>query len=81
MSIELNIFRDMLDELTEANKQYPPFKNLHEAYAVMLEELDEVWDEIKMKQVNLLRLEQELLQVGAMAAKAVALVRYLKGLQ
>lgn len=34
-------------ELTSANEKYPPFASLHEAYAVIKEELEEVEDEFK----------------------------------
>ena len=40
------------EELAEANKRHPLFQSLHEAYAVMLEELEETEEEAK--QIRLL---------------------------
>ncbi len=37
----------ILDELKAARKKHGDFHSPHEAYAVILEELDEVWDIIK----------------------------------
>lgn len=44
------------------------FNSLHEAYAVILEEMDELWDEIKLKpsERNMKNLKKEAVQVGAM---------------
>jgi len=35
------------EQYLAAKKQYPPFKSPHEAYAIILEELEETWNEIK----------------------------------
>jgi len=61
----------MLVELTRANKMYPRFHSPHEGYAVLLEELDELWDEIKKKQPDKTRMREEAIQVGAMAIKFI----------
>ena len=45
------------------------FASPHEAYAVILEELDEFWDELKKKQGDRKRLHDEMVQVGAMCLK------------
>jgi hypothetical protein len=37
-------------ELERARKKFPPLASAHEGYAVILEELDELWDIIKQKQ-------------------------------
>lgn len=56
------------DELRRAQVRYPgPFHSDHEGYAVILEELDEAWDEIKRNDKVLAR--EEMIQVGAMAAR------------
>lgn len=34
-------------EVDSAQSKYPKFNSLHEGYAVILEELDELWDLIK----------------------------------
>lgn len=43
-----------------------PFASPHEAYGVLLEEVDEFWDEIKAN--NMAASLDEVVQVGAMAA-------------
>ncbi len=43
-----------------------PFNSPHEGYGVLLEELDEVWDEVKAN--NMPACLEEMVQVGAMAA-------------
>lgn len=41
------------NEVLRAKKMFPNnFVNQHEAYAVILEEIDELWDEIKKNQKN-----------------------------
>lgn len=49
------------------------FHSLHEAYAVIAEELDEVWDICRLKKEarSRERVEKELIQVAAMAIKAL----------
>ena len=56
---------DIAEEYESASKRYPKFATRHDGYAVILEELDEVWDAIKTNQLNAV-LEPELKQVGAM---------------
>ncbi len=57
-------------ELDYSAKNYgDKFNSYHEGYAVILEELDEVWEEIKKKEVDKEKLKKELTQVAAMAIK------------
>lgn len=46
-----------------------PFHSEHEGYAIVLEELDEVWDEVRAN--NTAASVDEMIQVGAMAAHFV----------
>lgn len=56
------------DELLRAIKKHPgDMHSIHEGYAVLLEELDEVWDAIKTKDIAEAR--REMVQVGAMALR------------
>jgi len=61
----------IVDELNRANKVYKPFNSAHEAYAVMLEEMDELFDEIRKKCPDKSRMRDEAIQVGAMAMKFI----------
>jgi len=55
-------------EYKRATELFPkPFNSAHEAYAVLLEEMDELWDAIKAN--DLKHAEYEAIQVGAMALK------------
>lgn len=58
-------------ELQMAHKMHPRLlDDKHYAYAVILEELDEFWVEVKKKRSDKKRLLEELIQVAAMAQRA-----------
>ncbi len=58
-------------ECEEASRKFAPFNSPHEGYAVILEELDELWDEIKQKSQPRERMREEAIQIGAMAIRFV----------
>jgi len=62
---------EMLKELDRA-KKHGKFHSLHEAYAVILEEVDELWEIVRRKREDRdsAALRQELIQIAAMAYKA-----------
>lgn len=51
-----------------ARAKFPPMASAHEGYAVILEELDELWDIVKQKQTerDYAALRKETVQLGAM---------------
>lgn len=55
----------ILEEVERARERYGPIKSGHEGYAVLLEEVDEVWDEIKKGNMTLAK--EEMIQVAATA--------------
>ena len=55
-------------ELERASKKFGKFNTTHEGYAVILEELDELWDGIKGNH-PMEKLEIEAIQVAAMALR------------
>lgn len=59
----------METELARARAKHNPMHSHHEAYAVLLEELDEVWDEVKRQTPDPQRIIAELVQVAAMCAR------------
>ena len=61
------------NELVRAFKWQHQFASLHEAYAVILEEVDEVWEICRQKKPerNREKIRKELIQVAAMAVKAL----------
>jgi NTP pyrophosphatase (non-canonical NTP hydrolase) len=71
--IEL-IAAEVCDEVRRAKTLFPnDFVNQHEAYAVLLEEVDELWDEIKKNQRNydLAAQRKEAIQAAAMLFRLI----------
>lgn len=66
------VLREVRQELQQATQDYEPIANLHEGYAVILEELDESWEEIKHKRPNLPAVRHELIQTAAMVVRTIA---------
>lgn len=58
-------------ELTRATTKHGPINSLHEGYAIILEELDEAWGEIKQQHIDRAALRKELIQVAAMALRTI----------
>jgi hypothetical protein len=59
-------------ELARARQLHEyPQRNLHEGYAVILEEVDELWDIVRMKRADRdpAAILTELVQIGAMAQR------------
>lgn len=59
------------DEIMSAQHQYPPFNTAHEGYAVLLEEVDELWEHVKVKQGKRdgEAMQKEAIQIAAMAIR------------
>lgn len=62
---------DVEKELGTAFKKFKPFNSPHEGYAVILEELDELWDEVKTNPQNMDLVRAEAIQVAAMAIRFI----------
>lgn len=63
------IVGSVLVELESAIDKFPKFNSAHEGYAIIKEELDELWDEIKNKDSNPNEQRKEAVQVAAMAIR------------
>ncbi len=63
--------RAVRSEIIRAYNMHGPINSLHEGYAVILEEMDEAWEEIKKKRSkrDMKHLLGEFVQIGAMAQK------------
>ena len=69
MTNKFNLVNRILIELKHAREVHPAFNSAHEGYAVILEELDELWDEVKKRVKDKRKLEEEAVQVAAMAMR------------
>lgn len=60
-------------ELSRARSKFEPMHTAHEAYAVILEEVDELWNMVKKKQSQRspAAMLAELVQIAAMAERMV----------
>lgn len=67
LALELAI-ADVAAELQSARMAWPPFNSAHEGYAVALEEVDELWGHVKVRQGNrdLDAMRREAIQAAAM---------------
>lgn len=67
----------LINELITAIKQELDFamnkfdiqNSMHEGYAILLEEVDELWAEIKKKNMNKQKVYEEAIQVASMAIR------------
>lgn len=74
-------FEEAIAELYRATDMHGHMHSVHEAYAVILEELDEFWDEVKTKvpkeagplqrSIHRSRMQRELIHTAAMCCRAV----------
>ena len=64
---------EIASEVARARSLYPKFNSLHEGYAVILEELDELWELIKNCKLLTAddRMRHEAIQVAAMAIRFI----------
>ena len=71
---DLNLCREVIIELARARSKFRPFTSGHEAYAVILEEVDELWTEVRSNQKTAGRQERmrkEAIQIAAMALRLI----------
>lgn len=58
-------------EVLRAEQKFPPFASAHEGYAVLKEEVDELWDEVKANKGYTSHAMVEAIQVAAMGLRYV----------
>lgn len=77
---EREILEMIETELARADRIYEPFISVHEGYAILLEEIDELWDEIKKSKGRLAseKMVEESIQVAVVAVKFIRDLRRVK---
>jgi len=66
-----DLLLEIKKEYQDAEQKFNSFNSCHEGYAIIKEELDELWEEIKKKRElrNKDNLKKEAIQVAAMALR------------
>jgi hypothetical protein len=68
---DLKFFDEMSHETRRAKSKHPPIHSVHEGYAVLLEEVEEFWDEVRMQTDARSKenMRKELVQVAVVAMR------------
>lgn len=72
--MELESLLDAIgDEVKRAEKLHKPINSLHEGYAVIAEEMDEFWDQVKLRSEKRdpVSVRTELIQTAAMCVRTI----------
>lgn len=70
MADNVEVLMDIIGvELRKAQSRHKSLRSAHEGYAVIKEELDELWDEVKTNPPNNHAIAREAIQTAAMAAR------------
>lgn len=67
------ILLEVFEEVQSATELYPPMHTAHEGWALLLEEVDELWDYVKAKPKyrDVTAMRKEAVQVTAMAIRFI----------
>lgn len=68
---EYRIADELVREYHRARAKFAPMNSPHEGYGVLLEEMDELWDEVRAHDHDKTKLRAEAIQVGAMALRFI----------
>lgn len=70
---EAVVIAAVITELSRADRNHGPMASAHEGYAIVFEEMDELWDHVKTRQRDrdLTAMRKEAVQIAAMAIKFV----------
>jgi hypothetical protein len=73
MKVTEYIAIDVHNELERAMTEHAPLHSAHEAWAVIFEELDEFWEEVRKKRDERDRenMRRELIHIAAMACRTI----------
>lgn len=67
----IKIMDEVANEFLWASSRYPPHNSAHESCAILQEEYEELWDEVKMKSHNKKKMRKEAVQIAAMAMRFI----------
>jgi hypothetical protein len=72
--IDSQTLEEVRNELGRARDEHDDYNSAHEAYSVILEELEEFWAQVKRKKAKRDRVEMrnELVQIACTAVRAVS---------
>ena len=67
------VLRQIGDEVAKAENLHAPINSAHEGYSVILEELDEFWEQVRLKRANRdpEKMRQELIETAAMCVRTI----------
>jgi hypothetical protein len=70
---KLGLLGEVSAELDRARSKFAPFNSAHEGYAVLAEEVDELWQEVRghRDRANVERMREEAIQIAAMALRFI----------
>jgi hypothetical protein len=71
MSKKDEVMKMVLAEVYRAEQGFPPMRSAHEGWAILREEVDELWEEVRDKMRDRDRMKSEAVQVAAMAIRFV----------
>ena len=76
-----DVIQDIKYELARALKHGEQFSSMHEAYGVILEEVDEFWELTRLKKRDRKAedIHDELVQISAMAIKGLLSIEHFVG--
>lgn len=69
----IDLFDEIDREVGRAESLHAPINSLHEGYAVILEELDEFWEQVRLKARDRdpVAVRTELIQTAAMCVRTI----------
>lgn len=65
------VWEELSDELDRAQGKFPMFNSPHEGWAVIREELDELWEHVRANTGRSEEARHEALQIAAMALRYI----------